>query len=633
MPPKGSRKPKSEKRNSHERANLSRDKEKTTDQDSSEHNTSYDTEEDPDKTLTPQTVKSSLVTKKGRKVARRDYGAMDSGSQEWGDSSFSDNDESSPMTTPKQPIVIGDPGHNASITEIRRADDDSATKNDTEKEKEEEEYKENTEDDETVENMKSRINAMQSALTSARLVAQKEVSKTKGMMKELQAKKQEITSKDNVISDLNRKVTAQQQTITIISQKANEKQKKLEEKQTEVNTLSDELEEYKEKEKILREKVEKVKKENTELVKKMINYKDIDEEQEKNRQLTKENREVQAVIDNQTRRIKELEKVNLTLIKKLSSKGIIADPQPQQNTQAAIAIMDSNRKHIRKDLTDKYEWEVEDSVYTIEQLDKYLEEDVAERFEPYRIALIMMGLNDVRKNKSGYECAQKLLMLSQKITEETEGKTIPILVDIPPMIAIDNENITTERIIFNTCIQTSDTMTIETEQALVRTAEKDIIHSDRLHITTEAAKEIATEINNKINNAETPKYTPKDNIAVTELKINRNLTKFVIGKGGQQISSMEKEIGVKISTRDAGKDKKIVKITGTREKNEEAARIIQEICEKFKDEAQETKQTIPDKSKVECRYFKQGKCTHGDSCDFKHTKKRKDSRKQSQSEH
>lgn len=252
-------------------------------------------------------------------------------------------------------------------------------------------------------------------------------------------------------------------------------------------------------------------------------------------------------------------------------------------------------------------------------------------------------------------CHKKLIDICTELRKKT---TCPIaIIQIPP-IRVTVTSAASQKIYNRTLeiskeLQSINISVINTQECY-KDKDHDNLEDDNLHLTPEAGQELAKVLNREAKNIleqdqteqptptsrpgltieidnDPPKPTtthaidiPNPTKTVERFEIEENMVGHVIGKNGDQLAALRDEHNTHITinkiTDTNGMNKRMCKITGTKEDVQKTRQHIKQIIQnrgisKANDqEARNRRATIP------CRYFtKDGQCDWGDKCHFKHS--------------
>lgn len=336
------------------------------------------------------------------------------------------------------------------------------------------------------------------------------------------------------------------------------------------------------------------------------------------------------------RQLSEAEELTATLFDRVNTQTERPDQTKQDTRPKILIIGDSNKGHILPYLDSKSaNWSQIDTIFSIDQLETDLQELENDDEYPtmYDSIIILEGTNDIRKKRNGIQSANQLIEEIKSIQEKTPNTTV-FACEIPPF---EDRRHQTERNLFNYTLRRSSIPTIPIPQEFKDMPSRDVLYKDGFHLSAtgaelfakalnEAAK--ATESNNTPTQAETTTTRRKtqghkqDHTNVTqEWNIPKHVGKFVVGKNGKNIRSMKSELNVEIKLEQPLResDDQHIKVTGNIKQVEETKARIQAIVEKFKDEQDDHRQPKQDRSSSQlCRFYQQGHCKRGDSCNYQH---------------
>ncbi len=277
-------------------------------------------------------------------------------------------------------------------------------------------------------------------------------------------------------------------------------------------------------------------------------------------------------------------------------------------------IADSNRREIEKNLenNNEIEWEIIETVYTVEHLERYSEVKENTPLTEFDLIFILEGTNNIRKGEDAIDLSKRLCDEMDRIVRHSQGWTMPILLQIPPLGAKYKQEIQAERKVYNTFLKSSNYVTISTDEALQDMEEQDTLISDGLHITTEAGKMIARRIKEVVQSYEKVRIERLEQIEqlrqyiAVEMPVEKDSIKHIVGAKGAQIFATEATNRVKISIREQeGKKAKTIVISGQKEGVRNAAEEIQKLVESIRNTAL-------------CKFYLQNRCYKGDECRYSH---------------
>ncbi len=171
----------------------------------------------------------------------------------------------------------------------------------------------------------------------------------------------------------------------------------------------------------------------------------------------------------------------------------------QNNQQKTLIIADSNRRSLINHVaTVNNEWSPINTKYTVESLEKLVKEEGEDLIQPFAIAYILQGTNNIKNGEDGLKTAERVLDITDKITKMTVNKSIPVIIQLPPIGPSYNANVFAEHSLFNYTIGNNKTINIKTDEIL-----KNITSplNDDLHLNSWAGEKNTREMNNISSNS------------------------------------------------------------------------------------------------------------------------------------
>ena len=409
-------------------------------------------------------------------------------------------------------------------------------------------------------------------------------------------------------------------------------EKKIEKMTSEVTRLEKKVEKMEKERKEDRQEIQETKKENSELKKEMqekdteileLNQ-DLDQMRKQKEKAETEVNSKDNEITVQQKRVKALEETVKTLRKELRD---IKDNKPPEETPPTLTMVgDSNARRIQEQM----ERNMNRKTPYVEALtlDDALAwaEDVDPRTCKGTTFILQVGTNDIRHGKHTAHTAGQVY---KAITEKLTKKNIKYRVSQIPPLYCENG---TEGVKLNAKLEDRHYDIISTEDI-----EQDRwkMGKDGYHLTDKSSYHMARKILQQTGHTKSdlreikvsdtgmevtvhgnePQGTKaptepqtakkKDSIVTT-----RNKAALVIGKQGKRINNLKINFQVEIDTMNNGDDRTFI-ITGEEEDVKNAKKEIEHIINN--DHRDENKRPQI------CRFYRSGRCRHGQNCRYLHT--------------
>ncbi len=375
--------------------------------------------------------------------------------------------------------------------------------------------------------------------------------------------------------------------------------------------------------------------------------------------LKEENDKLKKENDNLRKRLTQAEKINEVMVEKIAgaeAETITEEPTPPvPQKPSALIIADSNRNAICDDLRSDWDWYLEDSVYTLGQLEYYLRNHLPdEGLQAFDTVITSLGTNDIRKGKTASECHTKIIETTNIIREKTSA---PILVVQPPPLNIENvESISEMRILQKKLekdnnIPTSSTAILVTKQPL-ESLEEEYTTEDGYHLNEAGGRVVASVINaampdheplpapaQKVPNKKTPGKEPSKDpskepkptntpepmntrIETERVEVSNDMLGHVIGKDGRGLNMYRNSYNVRAYVSewdDKGTKRKGVIVSGEKSAVRKTINDIEKVVVDRMKNIADDKEAKERRAKIPCWFHTEfGDCRWGSECQYKH---------------
>ena len=183
---------------------------------------------------------------------------------------------------------------------------------------------------------------------------------------------------------------------------------------------------------------------------------------------------------------------------------------------------------------------------------------------------------------------------------------------------------------------------METAKSL-KEATETILTGDEFHLNNEGGSIIAEALN-KIANQVNPKSTDDDRktperqvqVEITStLPVPKGAVRYIVGKGKKRMKEIEDNCNVTltISLPKQWSDEQTATITGPEEGVNMAANEVINIVEQYNKDQDKYAKRKRETKDIPCNFYQEGKCKHGNKCDYAHSKRQHSSRSHSPSTH
>ena len=371
---------------------------------------------------------------------------------------------------------------------------------------------------------------------------------------------------------------------------------------------------------------------------------DVHQNKQEEEILTSQNEELHENNERQQREIEQLQKQNEELKKhndelKRRLNTITAAPRPDRKI---MIIGDSNTKYIKEQLINMSNIEIHHlHAFTLEQAEE-LTTTIQDKDFNNTTTYLLVGTNNIKKGESAKDCAAKHKAITEKIKNITQDL---VIIQLPPIYCRDyrkQREMDREIIRMNTILEERHQNIISTQ---FMEQNRNLIQQDGLHLTNQAAIDIATAIMQSAHPTGTsPTQTPRTITTQQEemkITIHQNQQQdqqeeeievietsyrgaaIVIGAKGNRVRLLKAKYNVEIDREKLEGGEYALIIRG---KTEDTKRARLEINNIIKEETQRrpqerTHQTNPNNFtyNTTCRFFKMGMCNRGNQCKYLHT--------------
>ena len=296
-----------------------------------------------------------------------------------------------------------------------------------------------------------------------------------------------------------------------------------------------------------------------------------------------------------------------------------------------MIIGDSNTKYIKEQLINMSNIEIHHlHAFTLEQAEE-LTTTIQDKDFNNTTTYLLVGTNNIKKGESAKDCAAKHKAIKEKIKNITQDL---VIIQLPPIYCRDyrkQREMDREIIRMNTILEERHQNIISTQ---FMEENRNLIQQDGLHLTNQAAMDIATAIMQSAHPTRTsPTRTPRTITTQQEemkITIHQNQQQdqqeeeievietsyrgaaIVIGAKGNRVRLLKaKYVDIDREKLEGGEYALII-----RGKTEDTKRARLEINNIIKEETQRHNNFTYNTT---CRFFKMGMCNRGNQCKYLHT--------------
>ena len=343
---------------------------------------------------------------------------------------------------------------------------------------------------------------------------------------------------------------------------------------------------------------------NTELREKIHQMKKVDEEQKKEQKMEIESLEYQNRV---------MAEENDDLIGRVAKTRMT----PKHRIKALL-IVDSNGQRIKQDLElqQDIEWTVTTNTYTHEMAQDYIRRPNNEINQNDAMG-ILIGTNHIKKGEQADDDFDKM----RKTAAMIKSKPI-IILENPPIR--DERTHNNETKIFNSILHNNrEQLPKNTNICYYRNhifkiplnkAMEDNLHLQRGPTTEIVAEELRKTIIKATKHQSTKGQETKGDETTRKLEVPSDKAGLVIGNKAANLRKWQDQHNVTI-TKNSDRNKPEFTITGNRDSVTESIKAMRAI---FSTEERQTNRRERAQTKIQCRFYIQGKCRNGTNCDYSH---------------
>ena len=259
---------------------------------------------------------------------------------------------------------------------------------------------------------------------------------------------------------------------------------------------------------------------------------------------------------------------------------------------------------------------------------------------------LLVGTNNIKRGETARECADKHKEITDMIVEKAQHVTV---IQLPHIYSRDQRKqreIERQIIKLNTILEERHPNNIISTQFME--LNRKLIDQDGIHLTTQAARDLATAIIQTSHTKETTQTDIQRTVTNQEqglritiqqnqpeqqedeievVKTNNRGAPIVIGSKGLQVRILKAKYNVQIDTEKMEGGEYVLIIRGQPEDTKTARKEINRIINGETQTSQPDKRpqthTNSRKFNTTCRYYKMDRCNRGDQCQFRHRRPRR----------